>query len=436
MRRRTNGTAWAFAAAALAVSAAARADEPKTQPGAFDFLLQEKTFVTLREFRCKTMICAYGETHDWLGVEPLVELPVGGTFSIFSDSTRNALAQWVDSHALTVTLTAGIRVWFANDLFSVSAYFSQPAVTSSNTIHVLGTPYAYPTSNIHRPYPGVALGVFNDIAWIGFDYQRLNNGDSAANADTNYPLNYPVSSTWSLTIGLAVATAAKTGLGALAAYVGKQKEDAKKTDTSVRVAGRIVVEEPIVASTLTVADKTVFECSKGAPIRISASKIVWEGSATFLCTGADAKPGRDGPPPRFQGFCLAASDPGAAATWAAYKPLAGSPGGDATPAGDSVDAYIDAPDQEFGKTAAIHVRLTGGQGAVGGKPGAPEHGEERATSADCAARAGAQVAPAKDGIPGPSGAASAGGRDGTLYVTTTTKVAPGIVDGSVVIKGP
>jgi hypothetical protein len=163
-----------------------------------------------RTNRCATALC-WGLNDKW-AIEPLAELPVGKTFALWR-GTQTALGDWIDSHDITVSLTGGLRMWLCWDMLSISLYFSAPLGNANETIHVKGSTFEYPTSNIRRPFPGLALGLLGDTVWMGLDYQELLNGDSVGHADTNYALNASVSHAWSLTVGLATITTLRSGLG-------------------------------------------------------------------------------------------------------------------------------------------------------------------------------------------------------------------------------
>lgn len=165
---------------------------------------------TILSARCATAICFNnGQKQNWLGIEPLVELPVGKSLSL----SRSSLADYVDNHELRIDLAAGARVWFFRDLVSVSVYISKPL--TDGRIRLEGSPFVYPASAIRRPYPGVALGLLFDSLWIGFDRDELRNGDGqdlqAVNPD--FAPNSVVSSTWTMTVALQPVTAFRTAIG-------------------------------------------------------------------------------------------------------------------------------------------------------------------------------------------------------------------------------
>lgn len=166
---------------------------------------------TLLQARCRTAICFDNgeEQKYWLGIEPIVELPVGKSFGV----GRSSLADYVNNHELRVDLAAGLRVWFFRDVFSVSVYISKALTDAS--VRIEGSPFVYPGSAVKRPYPGLALGLFYDSLWVGFDRDELRNGDADDQAGSNpdFPPNELVSATWTVTLALQPVTAFRAAIG-------------------------------------------------------------------------------------------------------------------------------------------------------------------------------------------------------------------------------
>jgi hypothetical protein len=164
----------------------------------------------LLEARCAVAICFdNGGQPNWLGIEPLVELPVGSSFSI----TSSALSDYVNNHEIKVDLAAGARVWLFQDVISVALYISKPL--NDGKIRLAGSPFVYPASSVRRPFPGIAVGLLYDTLWLGFDRDELRNGDgqdaSALNPD--FAPNAVISSSWTLTLALQPVTAFRTAIG-------------------------------------------------------------------------------------------------------------------------------------------------------------------------------------------------------------------------------
>ena len=160
--------------------------------------------------RCSTAICFdNGKMRHWLGIEPLVELPIGIGFAV----SGSALADYVNNHDIRVDLAAGVRVWLFRDVVSLSIYISKPLLDTS--IRLRGSDFVYPGASTRRPFPGFALGLLFDSIWVGFDRNELRNGDgkdsSALNPD--FPPNQVVSSAWTLTLALQPVTAFRTAIG-------------------------------------------------------------------------------------------------------------------------------------------------------------------------------------------------------------------------------
>ncbi|HEX6276809.1 MAG TPA: hypothetical protein VFZ53_27405 [Polyangiaceae bacterium] len=165
---------------------------------------------TLLRARCATAICFdNGDKKDWLGIEPLVELPTGKSFSLSTSS----LSSYVDNHDLRIDLAAGARVWLFRDVVSVSVYISKPLTDAP--VRLEGSSFVYPASSVRRPYPGFALGLLFDSLWLGFDRDELRNGDGQDGAALNpeYPPNEVISSSWTLTVALQPVTAFRSAIG-------------------------------------------------------------------------------------------------------------------------------------------------------------------------------------------------------------------------------
>ncbi len=79
--------------------------------------------LAMRRARCATAIC-FGQDFKY-GLEPLVELPVGKTFT---SNGLGALANFENSHDISATFTAGLRFWILHD-----AIRALPLSTESKT---------------------------------------------------------------------------------------------------------------------------------------------------------------------------------------------------------------------------------------------------------------------------------------------------------------
>jgi hypothetical protein len=170
--------------------------------------------------RCKVAICFdNGNRENWLGIEPLLELPVGKSFSLGGTS----LADYVNNNDIRIDLAAGIRLWAFQDWVSLSVYISKPLTDAP--VRIAGSSFVYPGKSIRRPYPGVALGLLFDSLWIGFDRDELRNGGAGDNSVFNpeYPPNTVVSSSWTLTLALLPVTAFRSAIGSATEAVGGKK---------------------------------------------------------------------------------------------------------------------------------------------------------------------------------------------------------------------
>jgi len=161
--------------------------------------------------RCITALC-FNANHQvgWLGIEPLVELPIGEEFTLNS----GGLASYINNTDLKISFSAGLRVWILQDWLSFSVYISQPVTPKDSKVRLMGSTYEYPAAYVRRPYPGFALGLFFDTLWIGLDRDELRNGsDGSQNINPQYPPNALVAGVWSWTIAIQPFTTFRTGLG-------------------------------------------------------------------------------------------------------------------------------------------------------------------------------------------------------------------------------
>jgi len=175
----------------------------------------EQRVTRLLVARCTIALCfdvgregSEGSKH-WLGIEPMVELPLG--LLSFAPGT-GSLADYVNTHAISVDLAAGIRVWILRDLVSFSVHWSKPL--SPPPVHVSGIDFEFPGSALKRPYPGVGVGLLYDTLWLGVDRLQLRNGtgtsDGGDSTAIQYPANAVVDATWMFTLALQPITAART----------------------------------------------------------------------------------------------------------------------------------------------------------------------------------------------------------------------------------
>lgn len=167
-----------------------------------------------RKARCKTALCWGGSDSTELALEPIGEIPVGKTFTPDFFRPRDGLAGFVNNHDVSLTLAAGMRFWFYYDVVSLSVYFSTPLLDGDATIRLDGSTFEHPFSRVRRPFPGIGIGLFGDIMWVGLDYNELRNGDSDMGRDPDYPRNAVIDRALTITVGIAPITLARTGLGA------------------------------------------------------------------------------------------------------------------------------------------------------------------------------------------------------------------------------
>jgi hypothetical protein len=178
----------------------------------------------LLDGRCKTAIClkAFNQK-NWLGIEPLIELPIGKTFTF----NTGGLADFVNNNDFSVRFTAGLRVWLFKDWVSLAIYLSQPVTPKDSHVRITGSEFSYPATYVRRPYPGFALGFLFDVMWLGIDRDELRNGttDDTSVRDASFPRNALVSGAWTFTLAFQPFTSFRTGIGTV---LSKQATDQKK----------------------------------------------------------------------------------------------------------------------------------------------------------------------------------------------------------------
>ncbi len=167
----------------------------------------------LLDSRCRVAFCF---NNNAVGIEPLIELPIGKSFSLNS----GGVSDYVNNHDLKIDFAAGLRVWIYQDWLSFAVYLSKPL--SDRPVRIPGSSFEYPSSALRRPYPGVALGLLFDSLWVGLDRDELRNPDSTTgvNRDPTYPPNALVGASWTVTVALQPITAFRTGIGVLAKNQG------------------------------------------------------------------------------------------------------------------------------------------------------------------------------------------------------------------------
>jgi len=202
----TKATVDAEAAAAEAKQAAAAANKATAETKAVQG-------GSLLDARCALAICPWGKA---VGIEPLVELPIGKSFS----ASNGAVADYVNNHDIKIDLAAGVRVWMFEDLLSFAVYISKPL--TDRTVRIPGSAFEYPATALRRPYPGLALGLLYDTLWLGLDHDELRNpdGTSGIARDPTYPPNALVGSSWTITVAIQPVTAFRNGIGAAKKALG------------------------------------------------------------------------------------------------------------------------------------------------------------------------------------------------------------------------
>ncbi|HRI08103.1 MAG TPA: hypothetical protein PKW35_09805 [Nannocystaceae bacterium] len=172
-----------------------------------------------REARCKTALC-WGPSNKF-AFEPLAELPVGKTFAL----SHSGLARYINGTDVDVSFTAGLRFWSHWDWFSVGIYLSKPLVVNRDLIHVSGSTHEFNSSQIRRPYPGLAIGLFGDMLWISLDYDQLRNGNTGDQRAPEFRPNDVVSHTLTLSVAIAPVTGFRNGIGLGTELARKRRAD-------------------------------------------------------------------------------------------------------------------------------------------------------------------------------------------------------------------
>lgn len=172
-----------------------------------------------RASRCATALC-WGPSNKF-AFEPLAELPIGKSFAF----PNSGLARYVNSNDIQVSFNAGVRFWMAWDWVSLSVYLSKPILHQGEAIHVSGSNTEFSTSQVRRPYPGVAIGLFGDILWLAFDYDQLRNGNAGVQRAPEYRPNEIVSHAYTFTIAIAPIAGIRNGLGTIAERNRRQAEE-------------------------------------------------------------------------------------------------------------------------------------------------------------------------------------------------------------------
>lgn len=183
-------------------------------------------FRAARNARCQTALC-WGPSNKF-AFEPLAELPVGKTFAL----SHSGLARYINGTDVAVSFTAGLRFWSHWDWFSIAIYLSKPLVVNKDLIHVSGSTHEFNSSQIRRPYPGLAIGLFGDNLWISLDYDQLRNGNYGDQRAPEFRPNDIVSHTLTLSVAIAPVTGFRNGIGLGTALARERREAAAAAATA------------------------------------------------------------------------------------------------------------------------------------------------------------------------------------------------------------
>lgn len=164
-----------------------------------------------RAGRCRTAYCFGGDDGTKYAFEPMLELPIGTSFTIGS----GALARFNNATELSIQFSAGLRFWFAYDMVSLSMFFAKPIYSGDVKVRVPGSSFEFPTTSIRRLGPSFALGFVGDFLFLGAGFDELRNGSTPASSDPGYEPNQVVSRGITVTVGIAPFAAIRDGAGAL-----------------------------------------------------------------------------------------------------------------------------------------------------------------------------------------------------------------------------
>lgn len=173
----------------------------------------------VRRVRCYTAYCWGGYDGMQYGIEPIIDLPIGISWAV----GNGALANYINANRLDVTVSAGIRYWFAYDVASVGLLIARPSLSSSTKIHLEHSDKTFTDASISRPFPTVVLGLWGDIFAITASYDQLRNTDGTGPVDPNFLPNEVLSRAIVFGVSINTLTAARNAIGA--SSVASEKED-------------------------------------------------------------------------------------------------------------------------------------------------------------------------------------------------------------------
>lgn len=249
-------------------------------------------FRAARNARCYTALC-WGPSNKF-AFEPLAELPVGKTFAL----SHSGLARYINGTDVDVSFTAGLRFWSHWDWFSIAIYLSKPLVVNKDLIHVSGSTHEFNSSQIRRPYPGLAIGLFGDNLWISLDYDQLRNGNSGDQRAPEFRPNDIVSHTLTLSVAIAPVTGFRNGIGLGTAIAREKREAAAAAATAAAAQKAAEAAKNKLAAEMEVpsndTDKIKSETTTGAAPATGATPTPGETSTTGETPTASEPPATDG----------------------------------------------------------------------------------------------------------------------------------------------
>lgn len=160
--------------------------------------------------RCKTALCFGGDGDTAIGVEPILELPIGKAFLWHSTGAENLVRQSVETDSLNVSLAAGARLWVFQDLVSFGMIFVNLSLKDEFST---GTKNLS-SSSMRSQFPGAILGLFADtIVVMAYPYVLRNDSSPTTIDDRNLKAYEEISRGWLGMVAVAPFTTIKNIVG-------------------------------------------------------------------------------------------------------------------------------------------------------------------------------------------------------------------------------
>jgi hypothetical protein len=164
----------------------------------------------VRKVRCMTAYCWGGVDGSQYAIEPIVDLPIGLSWAVGS----GGLANYINGNRIDVSVSAGIRVWFAYDIASFGVLLARPSLTNTTRIYTEYSDKVFTSNSVNRPYPTLVLGLWGDIFSITASYDQLRNTDGSNPVDSRFLPNEVLSRAFVFGISINTITAARNAIAA------------------------------------------------------------------------------------------------------------------------------------------------------------------------------------------------------------------------------